>query len=82
MGAIILLMAQTSGDYTKQGVVIAALLLNLLLALFCLLTASQLQRILGVTGIQVLGRVMGVLLSALAVQFIFNGIINAQLFSQ
>ena len=39
-----------------------------------MLTASQIHRFLGVTGTQVIGRVFGILLCALAVQFVFDGI--------
>jgi multiple antibiotic resistance protein len=74
MGATILLMADVKGDIGHQAVVIAALLAILLLTLAALLSASKLQKLLGVTGMHVVGRVMGVLLSALAVQFILDGI--------
>lgn len=74
MGAVILLMAQSEGDYIRQGIVIAALVANLLITLAFLLLAGKLNKLLGVTGNHVISRVMGVLLCALAVQFVFDGI--------
>lgn len=74
MGATILLMANQEGDLTGQLVVIGSLLVILLLTLISLLVASRIQHWLGVIGMQVITRVMGVLLTALAVQFIFDGI--------
>ena len=74
MGAAILLMANASGDVLLQSAVIAAMLTVLFLTAASLLLAGQIQRFLGVTGMHVVTRVMGILLSALAVQFIFDGI--------
>ena len=74
MGAVILLMANQEGDLTGQAIIIASLLVILLITFTCLILAVQLQKILGVTGMHVIARVMGVLLSALAVQFIIDGI--------
>lgn len=74
MGAVVLLMANAEGDPLKSTAVVVALLANLSLTLIFLLMASQVQRLLGVTGLNVISRVMGVLLTALAVQFIFDGV--------
>jgi multiple antibiotic resistance protein len=74
MGAAILLMADQEGDLTGQAIIIASLLTIVLLTFISLLLASKIQRLLGVTGMHVITRVMGVLLTALAVQFIFDGI--------
>ena len=74
MGAAILLMANQEGDLTGQAIIIASLLVILLLTFVSLLLAGKIQHLLGVTGMHVITRIMGVLLSALAVQFIFDGI--------
>lgn len=74
MGAVILLMADQEGDVSGQIIVIAALLIILLLTCVSLLLASRIQKLLGITGMHVITRVMGVLLAALAVQFIFDGV--------
>ena len=79
MGATILLMADQKGNLGHQATVIAALLAILLITLISLLFASRLQKLLGVTGMHVVGRVMGVLLAALAVQFILDGIAQSGL---
>lgn len=74
IGAVVLFMAKYEGDIRLQATVLGALMATLLLALICLLMATQLQRVLGVTGLNVISRIVGVLLTALAVQFIFDGI--------
>lgn len=79
MGAVILLIANQEGDITGQAIIIASLLAILLLTFACLILAVKIQKILGVTGMHVIARVMGVLLSALAIQFIIDGIIQSGL---
>ena len=74
MGAAILLMANQEGDIAGQVIIITSLLAVLLLTFISLLLAGKIQQLFGVTGMHVITRVMGVLLSALAVQFIFDGI--------
>lgn len=79
MGAAILLMAEAEGDIMLQLVVIGSLLGLLALLLIGLLLASQIQKFVGVTPMHVIGRVFGVLLAALAVQFVLDGIAQSGL---
>ena len=74
IGAAILLVAEARGDLGRIMVVVAMLVAVILLTYLLLLTATQVQKLLGVTGLQVVTRIMGVLLAALAVQFLFDGI--------
>lgn len=82
MGAAILLMADADGDLVRQGIVLCMLLAVLLVTLLALLLASQLQRYLGLTGLHVVSRIFGVLLAALAVQFMFDGIAQSGILAQ
>ncbi|MCP5149871.1 MAG: MarC family protein [Ectothiorhodospiraceae bacterium] len=79
MGAAILLMADAGGDLAREAAILAALAAVLLVALLACLGASQIQRVLGVTGLHVVSRVFGVLLAALAVQYVFDGVAQSGL---
>jgi len=81
MGAAILLMANAEGDLLAQAITLTALLAILLLTLSLLLLANRVQQLFGVTGMHVVSRVFGVLLTALAVQFMFDGIAQSGLLS-
>ena len=81
MGAAIILMANQSGNILGQAIILGSLLAVLLLTLISMLLAGKIQKLLGVTGMHVITRVTGVLLSALAVQFMIDGIKQSGLIS-
>jgi multiple antibiotic resistance protein len=81
MGAAVLLMADAGNDLQLAAAVTGAMLSVVLVTFVLLLTAMQVQRLLGVTGLQVISRVFGVLLTALAVQFVFDGLKGSGLLS-
>jgi multiple antibiotic resistance protein len=73
--SIIVLMrqAETMGFHVEMGVVLI-LIVVLLFTYLSLLAGDRLMKILGVTGTNVLTRVFGIILAALAVQNMINGI--------
>ncbi len=74
-GAITTVLLYTGGrNVAELGVLAGVLLAVLLLTLASLLLASRVMRIFGETGSNVFSRVLGVLLAALAVQFVLDGI--------
>jgi multiple antibiotic resistance protein len=79
-GAVVLLMAETKGDLFLQAAVLGALMTVLALTLLLFLAANSVQKLLGVTGLHVISRTVGVILSALAVQFILDGLRESRLF--
>ena len=80
MRAIILLMADAAGHPLAIALVIGALIAVLAITLVCLLLTAQLQKLLGRTGVHVVTRVFGVILAALAVQFMLDGLAGSKLF--
>ena len=78
-GSALLLMAGTQGDLLQQAAVIAGMLTVLALTLLLFMAASGIQRILGITGLHVISRMAGMVLAALAVQFMLDGIASSGL---
>jgi multiple antibiotic resistance protein len=74
-GAITTVLLYTGGrDLAGITGFVVVLLVVMLLPLVALLLAPRIMRLFGETGANVLTRVLGVLLAALAVQFVFDGI--------
>ncbi|MBI4923931.1 MAG: MarC family protein [Devosia nanyangense] len=70
-----ILLATGAGAFSIGWlVVVAGLLAILLLCYLGMLVAIPVQRLLGITGLAVVSRVVGVLLAALAMQFLIDGI--------
>lgn len=78
IASIMLLSARAQGP-TERGVILAALVAVMLLAFAALLAARPIIRMLGAQVEAVVTRLLGVLLAALAAQFVIDGI-KGQLF--
>ncbi|HEX2841773.1 MarC family protein [Hyphomicrobium sp.] len=74
MSAGILLAANAHGNATELAITVAALTAVMVLTLVLLLLAHRLAGFIGVTAQRVLMRVFGILLAAIAVQALFDGI--------
>lgn len=72
--ATILLAGRAGGDFAKFGILLGMVAIVIGLCLIVFLLAQPISRILGVTGNAVLARLLGVVLAALAVQFVIDGI--------
>ncbi|BCA63557.1 MarC family transcriptional regulator [Sphingomonas sp. HMP9] len=73
IASVMLLMSRNSG-IERSAVVLAAMVTILLLTLVALLAAGPIMRILGAKIEAVITRLLGVLLAALAVQFVIDGL--------
>ena len=80
MSAGILLAANAHGDPVALSAVMAALAAVMLAALALLMASHQLAATLGITAQRVLIRVFGILLAAIAMQALFNGLKASGLF--
>jgi multiple antibiotic resistance protein len=74
IATVLLLIGLTRGDAMKLLIVFLAFAAALLATWICMRAATYLQRIFGNTGVHVVTRLLGIILAALAVQFVINGV--------
>jgi multiple antibiotic resistance protein len=72
--AMMLLAGRTQGDTAQMGLLLGIAAFVVLSCWITFLLAVPISRLLGVTGNVVLTRLLGVILSALAVQFVLDGV--------
>ncbi|MEF8792435.1 MarC family protein [Thiohalorhabdus sp.] len=78
-GAIttVLLMASDSPDLAGQGIRLGVILVVLFITLASLLLTARIMKVLGETGANVIDRLLGLILAAIAVQFVVDGVRGA-----
>jgi multiple antibiotic resistance protein len=74
IASVILLQSQNTESLARQAVVAGVMLAVLLLTGLSFLIASRIMKVFGVTGINVMTRVLGIILAALAVSNILEGL--------
>ena len=71
--SVLLMVGERGDDAVVIGTVLAVIVTVLLVTLASLLAATRIMAFMGETGANVVSRVLGVVLAALAVQFVLNG---------
>jgi multiple antibiotic resistance protein len=79
IATVLLLVNISRGDRADLIVVAAAYAVALFVTWLCMRGSSLLQRVIGTTGIHVVSRLLGIILAALAVQFVLNGLAQTPL---
>lgn len=74
---IILFMKQAEGDLLRQTIIIFSIVVNMLICWLVLSYSDMISKFLGKIGINVLNRIFGIMLTALACQFFIDGIMEA-----
>lgn len=73
----VFILVEKAKSTVDLSIIYIAIIATMLLSLLFLRQASHLARLLGATGINVMSRIMGLILAAIAVQFILNGLLEA-----
>lgn len=73
---MVLLMGQAGSEPLARAAVVVVMVLVLAITLAFLLMAPRIVRLLGTTGVNVVSRVLGILLAAVAVQLVLDGLIE------
>src|SRR5205085_5515485 len=72
--ATVLLAGRAGGDPMRVAALVAIIATIMALCLLVFIAAGRIERLLGATGNTVLSRLLGVLLAAMAVQFVIDGV--------
>jgi len=80
IATVLLLINLSRGDTTRTMIVYAAYAFALLATWLCMRGAEVVLKGIGRTGVGVLTRLLGIILSALAIQFMINGLVQTPLF--
>ena len=72
--ATVLLAGRAGGDPMRVAALVAIIATIMALCLLVFVAAGRVERLLGATGNTVLSRLLGVLLAAMAVQFVIDGV--------
>lgn len=73
IATVMVLMAEYGGDWMGAGIVISCIAITFFITYLLLRSANLVKRVLKQTGIAILERVFGLILAAIAVQFVFEG---------
>jgi multiple antibiotic resistance protein len=74
IATILLLTSQAGGDFQKVAAIGIAIAVVFLVAFVTLYLGARLIRLVGEGGVDIATRVMGIVLAALAVQYVLNGV--------
>ena len=79
IATVLVLVTLAAGDRAELAIVFAAYASAMAVTWICMRLSTQILRVIGTTGVHVVTRLFGILLSALAVQFVLNGLAQTPL---
>jgi multiple antibiotic resistance protein len=79
IATVLLLVNLSRGDRLNFAIVALAYAIALIVTWLCMRGSALLLRVIGTTGISVVTRLLGIILAALAVQFVVNGLVATPL---
>ena len=69
-----MILSENTSSITEKAIFIIAIFVCILSTYLILSVSKKLSKMIGMTGIRIVQRVMGIILMAIAVQFIFDGL--------
>ena len=82
IATVLVLVSIAHGNRYEEALVFAAYASAMIVTWMCMRASARLLRLIGNTGIHVVTRLFGILLSALAIQFVINGLAETPLFAR